>query len=138
MNKIFLDTNVLLRFFLKQGDHQYKSSLALVSKIENGELKPYTSTIVLLELNYVGSKIYKIPDSEIMFWFEAICEMRNMTLIERTDLGKALTFYKKYKIKLGDCFIASQIPKDTILVTFDKELGKIKEIQVQTPEDVIK
>lgn len=99
-------------------------------------MKPYTSTIVLLELHYVGSKTYNIPENEVMNWLQAIFEMRNMTIIEKTDFKKAIVFCKKYRIKLADCLIASQIPKNTVLVTFDEELRKIKEVTVKSPSEI--
>ena len=39
---------------------------------------------------------------------------------------------QKKAMKLGDCLIASQIPKDMILVTFDKEFDKIKKPMDET------
>lgn len=41
------------------------------------------------------------------------------------------------KIKLGDCFIANQIPKEAILLSYDADFKKIKEIQSQTPDEIL-
>lgn len=63
--------------------------------------------------------------------------MRGMVVIEKTDIDRAASLYRKYKIKLGDCFIAAQIPKGAVLVTYDEDFKKIKEIQSQTPEEIL-
>jgi len=137
MKKLFLDTNVFLRFFLRDNESQYQNVCKLFEKIEEGKFKPYTSSIVFLELNYVTRKIYKLPIEEVLDYIEAVKKMRGMTVIEKTDADKAITLYKKHKIKLGDCFIAAQLPKGAVLATYDEDFKKIKEIQSQTPDEIL-
>jgi len=137
MRKLFLDTNVFLRFFLKDNEKQYQDVCKIFSKIEEGEFKPYTSAIVFLEFNYVARKIYKLSISETIGFIEAIRKMRGMTIIKKTDINKAINFYRRYKIKLGDCFIAAQVAKGTMLITYDQDFGKVKEIISKTPEAIL-
>ena len=137
MKKVFLDTNIFLRFFLRDNESQYQNVCKLFAKIEEGNFKPYTSSIVFLELNYVTRKIYKLPIDEVLDYIEAVRKMRGITVIEKTDSSKAINHYKEYKIKLGDCFIAAQIPKGAILATYDADFKKIKEIQSQTPDEIL-
>jgi len=136
MRKLFLDTNIFLRFFLRDNEKQYQDVCKLLTKIEQGNFKPYTSSIVFLELNYVTRKIYKLPIDEIFDYIDAVKKMRGMTVIEKTDVDKAITLYKKHKIELGDCFIAAQLPKGAILVTYDADFKKIKEIHFQSPDAI--
>lgn len=138
MRKLFLDTNIFLRFFLRDNESQYQNVCELFSKIEEGEFKPYTSSIVFLELNYVARNIYKLPIDEVLDYIEAVRKMRGMTVVEKTDAKGAISLYRKYKIKLGDCFIALQLPKGAILLTYDEDFKKIKEIQFQTPDEILK
>lgn len=51
------------------------------------------------------------------------------------DDGHQFEYYKKYKIKFTDCLIASQLPQDSTLVTFDADFNKISEIIVKKPRD---
>jgi len=138
MKKLFLDTNLFLRFFLKDHENQYQNVYNLFAKIEEGKFKPYTSSIVFLELNYVVRNIYKLSINEVFDYIEAIKKMRGMTVIEKTDSNKAIDLYKKHRIKLGDCFIAVQLPKGAQLITYDEDFKKVNEIQVQTPEELLK
>jgi len=135
--KIFIDTNLWVRFFIQDIVDQYEMTKSLLARVEAGEVKAYTSTIVLLELQFVLQKLYKLSFEGVLEVFEIIQKVREMTIIDKTNFRSALKFYKKYKIKLPDCLIASQLPKDTILVSFDEELSKIKEITVKKPQEVV-
>lgn len=137
MKKLFLDTNLFLRFFLRDNEAQYQNVYRLFSKIEEGRFKPYTSSIVFLELNYVARSIYKLSIDEVLDYLGAIKKMRGITVIEKTDASKAVSLYRKYKIKLGDCFITVQLPKGAMLISYDEDFKKIKEIKSLTPEETL-
>lgn len=131
--KIFLDTNFLLRYYLKDNQQQFESCKELLIQIEEGRFKVYASSIVFLEINYVLKSVYKLPFSDITEVLDSILTIRGINIIDKTNTKIALQFYKKYKVKFTDCLIASQLPKNTILVSFDEELSKIKEIEVKNP-----
>ena len=134
--KIFIDTNLWVRFFIQDVQAQYEVTKSLLSKVEAGELKVYTSTIVLLELQYVLQKLYKLSLEGLIEVFEVIKRLRGITIIDKTDFDLALKFYKQYRIKFTDCLIASQLGEDMMLVSFDEELSKIKEIIVKKPQEI--
>lgn len=134
--RIFLDTNFLLRYFLKDNQEQFEVCKDLILQIEEGEFKVYTSSIVFLEINYVLKSVYRLPFSDIIDILDSIFSLRRITIIDKTNIKMALQFYKKYKIKFSDCLIASQMPKNTILVSFDEELSKIKDIVVKKPQEI--
>lgn len=131
--KIFLDTNFLLRYYLKDDQRQFENCKELILQIEEGKFKVYTSSIVFLEVSYVLKSVYKLLFSDITEVLDSILTIRGITIIDKTNVKIALEFYKKYKVKFTDCLIASQLPKNTILVSFDEELSKIKEIEVKSP-----
>lgn len=135
--KIFLDTNTLLRLFLKDNPNQFEYCQSLISAIEEGKFQAYTSGIVFLEISYVLKSVYKIPFEEIVKILDSVLDIRGLTIIEKTNTKKAIDFFKKYKIKFTDCLITSQLSKDTILVSFDEELSKIKEIVVKKPQEIL-
>lgn len=134
--KIFLDTNFLLRYYLKDNPEQFEDCKNLILQIEEGKFKVYASALIFLEISYVLKSVYKFPLSDIIDVLDSIFSIRGITIIDKTNTKIALQFYKKYKIKFTDCLIASQLPKDTILVSFDEELLKIKDIVVKKPQDL--
>lgn len=134
--KIFLDTNFLLRYYLKDNSEQFETCKNLISQIEEGRFKVYVPNIVFLEISYVLKGIYKMSFSEIIDILDSIFSIRRVTIVDKTNLRLALKYYKKYKIKFTDCLIASCLPKDAILISFDEELSKIKEITVKKPLEI--
>lgn len=134
--KIFLDTNFLLRVFLQDNQLQFESCKNLISQIEEGKFSVYTSSIVFLEISYVLKSVYKLPYQAIIDILDSVLEIRGIIIIEKTNTKLAFEFYKKYKMKFTDCLIASQLPKGIILVSFDEELSKIKEIVVKKPNQI--
>jgi len=135
--KIFLDTNVLLRFFLKDNQPQFEICRNLISQIEEGLFNVYTSSIVFLEMSYVLKSVYKIPFPEITKILDSVFEIRGITIIDKTNTKLTLALFKKHRVKFTDCLIAAQLPKGHILVSFDQELSKIKEITVKNPEQLM-
>ena len=136
MRKVFLDTNVWLRFILAEGV-QYRHSFRLMEQIELGKIRPYTSAVVLLEVNYVLRSFYKVPVGQVIGDLDSIRQTRNLTVIEKTNFDAALELYRKYKIKLADCLIASQVPDGVVLVSFDKDFNKISGLKVALPGEVV-
>jgi len=51
--KVFIDTNIWLRFFLNDVPAQSQDCIKLFQKIEQGDYRPYTSAIVCLEAVYI-------------------------------------------------------------------------------------
>ncbi len=136
MTKIFLDSNIWLRFFLHD-NKQFEPAEQLINLIEEGRFFPYASSIVLMEIGFVLGKVYVLPKPKIVEYLSAIIDTRNITILDKTDHRKTMYYYDRYNVKFNDCLIASQIAKGMILVTFDKEFLKIKEISVRTPGQII-
>lgn len=137
MSKVFLDSNIWLRFFA-QDNPQFESVQKLMLMMENGHYLPYTSAIVFLEISFVMKTAYKQPKNKINSYLRSIFGIRNITIIDETDTKQALEISEKTGVKFSDCLIASQIPKDMTLVTFDKEFSKIKGLTVKTPAEVFR
>lgn len=135
MKKIFLDTNLWVRFFTQDIEDQFRAVKKLLELIEEGNFRTYTSTIVLLELQFVLQKLYKLSFDGMIDIFGIIQKTRNITIIEKTSFDLALKFYQQYRINFPDCLIASQLPRNSILVTFDEDFNKISGIAVKKPQD---
>lgn len=135
MKKLFLDTNIWLRFILEDNE-QARVCRELITQIERGKWRVYTSTIVMLEINYVLSSVYKIKSKQVLEDLESILKTRNLTLIEKTNFSQALKFYRKSGIKLSDCLIASQLPPKMILVSYDQDFRKLP-VAIKTPAELI-
>ena len=129
MVRVFLDTSVLVRYFAADDEAKFEETKKFVERVLNGEIIPYISSIVMLELFYVLNSIYKLPKQKCIEVLEVVRGLRNCILVEKTNFDRAMVYHKKYKVKLTDCVIATQIPKQASFVTYDKEFLKIKDLK---------
>lgn len=136
MVKIFIDSNIFIRFLTQDDPQKAASCIRLFEIIEEGRLRPYISNVVILEILFVLKKQYKFPKEKVIDDINTILSIRNLTVIEKTNTQRAFTLYKKYNIKFGDCLIATQIPKGVKLVSYDSEFIKIK-IPTFTPAELL-
>ena len=134
--KIFIDTNILLRFFIGDDSQQHIESNLLLKEIQNGKHKTYISNVVIIELIYTLSSFYKQKKASIIKKIESILAIRNLTVIEKTNSKQAMHFYKKLNLKYGDCLLATQVPKDVNLVTYDRDFVKFPQLKVIKPGEI--
>ena len=136
-SKVLLDTNIFLRFFLRDDEAMYSECQEVLEKISEGKIVPYLSSIALLEFQYVLLGGYKESKGQVIKRINSIMKMRNLVMLDKTGTKSALKLYRKYNVKYGDCLIATQIPKNVPIVTYDRDFKKIKGLQVLTPGEVV-
>lgn len=135
--KVLLDTNIFLRFYVKEDAVTHQECIHLLNVCNQGSHRPYTSNIVISEVIYVLSRLYKFPKNEVLAAVEDLLNLRNLTIIEKTDTPKAIELYKKYNLKIGDCLIATQVPAGVVFCSYDADFHKLSELQILTPRQLI-
>lgn len=136
---ILLDTNLWLRYLI--GDHL--GHLAIVRKIlelnDESKLKLAISTFVLSEIIYTEQSFYNITRGSIMEDIHAISSIKNILLVEQTNIKKTIQLFNAHKnAKWSDCIIAAQVPDNYQLCSFDTKLARIiGEKQFIAPHEVI-
>jgi predicted nucleic-acid-binding protein len=128
MIRRFIDTNVILRHF--DGD---KRALQFIENIKQGKEAYLIPSIVIAEIVWVLNSYYRLSKVTISEFIESIVQTRNLKLIYTHSISKALSYYKKTGIKFTDCMIASYLNGNDILVSYDNDFDKIKEIKRITP-----
>lgn len=137
MMKIFLDSNIWIRPLVEQSS-QAQTVTELFQAIDDSLFVPYTSSIVFLEVFYVLKSVYQLKPTQITSVILDLIATKNLTIIEQTYLLKALQLQQKTNIKLSDCLIATQIPKNCTLISFDKDFTKIPDLPIMTPSQILK
>lgn len=136
-NKFFIDTSVFIRFFTQDDQEKYTDCVKLLELVEQGTIRPYISNIVLIEIFFVLTSLYKFEKLQVRKSLDIVLQMRNLTLIEKTDTPTALRYFDKYRIKFTDCLIVTQVPRGARLVTYDTEFSKIKSLHSLTPAEIL-
>lgn len=134
---IFLDANVLLRYLVADHHEPFEDCRALLANVQEGAMRPYVSSIVLLEVAYVLSSVYKVSRSAIVKDIATILELRGLVIVEETHFRDAFVLHQKTGVKLADCLIATQVSKGVTLVTYDRDFAKLPGITVKTPRDIV-
>ncbi|KKR09893.1 MAG: hypothetical protein A3D24_03605 [Candidatus Blackburnbacteria bacterium RIFCSPHIGHO2_02_FULL_39_13] len=137
MKKVFIETSVFIRLFTQDDSRKFGESKILFDKINSGDIRPYVSGVVIQEILYILTRLYKFPKLGVIADLQKILQLRNVVLIEKTDTEKALLLFKRHAIKYGDCLISTQVPKSVVLISYDSDFGKIKGLKVSTLSDVI-
>jgi len=135
VTKVFIDTSVFIRFLTQDNQQKFEQCAKFFELIEQGKLRPYTSNIVILEIQFVLTRLYSFPKDKVLSDINKLLSLRNLILVERTDSHKALTIYKKYNVKYPDCLIVTQIPAGSKLVSYDNDFVKISTLALSTPAD---
>jgi len=136
----FLDSNIFLRPLVKDDPKKTKECEILFERIKRGEIKAFTSNLILAEIVWLCSRFYKIEKEEIIKILRSILYYRNLKIIDKFDPHLALEIYRKYNIKFIDALSSSNpkiYQKKAIVVSYDKDFDKIGVIRKE-PEDLIK
>lgn len=134
MVKVFLDTNILVRYATKDNREKFGEVVSFFESVSSGEIVPYLSSVVLLELGFVLKSVYKFTKFEIMDVINHVVKMRGVVIVDRTNLKLALGYLDKYKVKFSDCLIASSIPKGVKVFSYDTDFKKMK-LDLISPKD---
>ena len=125
--KVYLiDTNVILRYLLS--DHKQFSPIAesFMQDISKGLKKALIPAVVVVECIYVLEKFYKVSRPEIVDTIGSVLNLKGMVNPDKSQIIKALLTYKDHNIDIVDCILAASSSPDRPVVTFDKDLEKVK------------
>jgi predicted nucleic-acid-binding protein len=135
MTRCFIDTNIWLRTILQDND-QYPVCVDFLTQVSQGQYQAYTSTIILLEIDYLLTRTFKVKKADSYLRLEAITHLPGLTVLDQTNHQEALKLYRQTHVKFTDCLIAAQIPPQTTLVTYDRDFHKIPHLSVLAPGEI--
>ncbi len=118
---IFVDTNVFLRFFVKDVESLYVKAEELFEKTEKGELKLETTDIVIAEIVWVLESYYGFSKSEIKEVVETILETKNLKVANHSRVKEAIDLYSSGKMDFIDAYNIAYIKAKDFkkVATFD-------------------
>ncbi len=127
MSICFLDTNILLRYLTEDNQHMARQAFNLLRRIERGEEKVVTSSLVIFETVFTLQSFYKVPRQQIRELLLPIISMRGIQLPERSVFYKAFDLYVKQNISFADAYNAAYMMSEEIsnIYSWDKDFDKI-------------
>lgn len=126
MKSKLLDTNALLRFLLKDIPSQTIEVRKLIQKAEDGSMKLIIPEIVIFEIVFTLTRVYKYPKDQVIEGVDLIVKAKSLSVESRQIFIQALKFYKEQSLSFVDCFLlvkSNQLQVE--LFTFDKKLKNL-------------
>ena len=120
------DTNVIIRYLIKDDLNQYAVAEAFFTQVLNGATKAVILEGVLVECVYILTKIYKVPREEAAVRLADLLLYKGMQNRDREELLVALSLFAEKNLDIVDCLLCAKARKNAaILFTFDEDLKKI-------------
>ncbi|MDL1971195.1 MAG: type II toxin-antitoxin system VapC family toxin [Candidatus Desulfofervidaceae bacterium] len=131
----YVDTNVFIRFFVKDNTEKAAGLKRLIQKAREGELVLHIVPIVILEIVWVLEKVYKWPKQEVIELIKALLNTPELKVEMKDVVDQAIKLYESTGIKFADAFIACWVKKrgGKRIYTYDKKHFKITGLEVEEP-----
>lgn len=133
-NFYFIDSNIFIRFLVKEDNKTYNDCLNLLLLIKKGEIKAHISSLVYAEISWVLDSFYKFDKKEIVKAISGISTLSGLKVLDKTDIEAAIDIYSKLNVKFIDALIASNpliLQKKMKIISYDKDFDKIGAIRIE-------
>ena len=125
MRQILVDTNVFLRFLLKDIPKQYERSRLLFKRAKEGKIKLFVPQIVIFEVHFALEKYYGFKKKDVIDKLGSLLSSNYFQIDSKEGFLGALELYKTSNTNFVDCFLTSQAKiEDLEIFSFDKRLKK--------------
>ena len=137
LNRLFIDTNVFLRFLILDDKNPQMSVKArkLFALLEAKKLLLQTNTLVVAEIVYVLEGYYEIPKTQVKELLLPILAIPNLLINDKETILSALNLFAEKNIDFEDAYTYFDMINEGILkiVTFDeKHFKRLEGITVVT------
>lgn len=126
MKDIVIDSNVIIRAFVKNVESQLQESKELIKQIENGKKRGLISILVINEIIWISENYYDLKRELYLPELIKLLALKNIKIIEvkKQVLVKVLQDMLRYKFDFTDIYLFS-ISKNREIFSFDKDLQKL-------------
>jgi uncharacterized protein len=133
----FLDTNVLLRYLTQDDKHRAQRALNLLTRIERGEQRAITSSLVIFETVFTLQRSYNVPRQRIMELVLPIISLRGLHLPGKSVYHRAFELYITKNISFADAYNVAYMLSEEVLniYSWDADFDKIEGICRLEPEE---
>ncbi len=123
MQKIFFDTNFLLRYYLDDVPAQAKKAKAMIEAAIKGDLELITDLVVICEMVWVMDSYYKLDRISIIDKISNLYQTPGISVINGDNLPDALTAYLEKNVDFTDAVICTSAIANNIkyIASFDKK-----------------
>ena len=121
---IALDTNVIVRFLVRDDPAQARRAKALVDRLTEREERAYVSDIVLCELVWVLTRTYRFERAQVVTAIDALVRAKQLRFGSVDNVLRALSAFERGKGDFADCLVRehARAAECDAVMTFDEKL----------------
>ncbi len=125
------DTNVILRYLLKDVPEQYAQVEKFFDDVRIGKTKAVILESVLVECVYILLKFYRIPKQMAADSLIGLLQYKGVANKEKAELVDALQMLARQTMDIVDCLLLAKARHGNgRLLSFDKDLNRLaKEVR---------
>lgn len=121
MTRLWLDTNVLVRFLVREPEDQARQAAQLMARAERGEIRLLLTRLVLAETFWVLRSFYEQEPQAIADVLTELIVAPGIEVDDISDTLKVLQFIGRKNVDVVDAFLAvDAINHDETVCTFDQ------------------
>lgn len=129
MKVFFADTNIFIRFVIKDSPQLTQRSKNYLSKAKKEEIRIIILSEVILEIEYVLRKVYEIEKEKIFKFLESLIKATYIEVRDRSVWIESLKTYKITSIDLIDILIFKKAKEEGVqILSFDQDFKKLKNL----------
>ncbi len=117
----WLDTNVILRFLIRNDESEFKAAYDIFQKAEKGHLILQVHPVTVAEMILTLDLFYQYSRKEISETLSGFFEIEGLVVLDKDLIQKALTIYGEKEVDYIDAYLAAVAGKNKehAIVTFD-------------------
>lgn len=120
-----IDTNIIVRFLVKDNEEQFVISKDIFQQIQEGTLKVEILSEVLMEVLFVMIKVYKIPKSKVIEKLKSLLLLDGVVNDDKGICIDALNLMQHKNIDYVDALICTKnVLQGYGKISFDKDVMK--------------
>jgi predicted nucleic-acid-binding protein len=124
-SKILLDTNIILRFLVRDHEEHYLKSVKIFRSIEEEKSEAFLMDFILAEVIYVLKKVYKLDKKDITSALKKLLLYKNLYTENKLVTYEALEIYGERNIDFADALLCAKKNLEGFeIISFDKDIKK--------------
>lgn len=126
MEQIIVDTNILLRFLLRDIEEQYQIAKKLFLKSRTKKIKLIIPQIVIFEIFFNLQKYYQLDKDFIVEKVKNLLTADFLEIQDKDIFKLAIRIFGNYNLDFVDCFLIAKAQiSGAKIISFDNKLNKL-------------
>lgn len=122
----FLDSNVLLRYLVRDDEAKAHEALSLLLRVSSGETKLETSQLVLFDVIFTLDRHYRMPRDQIRESLTTILDLPELHLDGKEVFARVLPLFVDFRVSFADTFNVATMEarRLTVIYSWDRDFDR--------------